>query len=209
MRTSMKLGLASVVLAALAACTPDKPKETKPSNAELVKRGEQLVTMGGCNDCHTPLQFDPNIGMPMPQKSRMLSGHPAFAPGPAAQPGQTDSAVFGPTMTSMKLPFGTVYAANLTPDVETGIGGWTEDQFVRALRTGKHQGKVDGRPILPPMPWQNLAAAPEADLKAVFAYLRTIPAIKNKVPDPEVAPPALAAIAKSYAKAAESEPPKL
>ncbi len=83
------------------------------------------------------------------------------------------------------------FALNLTPDVETGIGEWTEEAFIAAMRTGKHQGQPNGRAILPPMPWPNLATAIDNDLKAIWEYLRTIPAIKNQVPlpVPPAAPP--------------------
>ena len=74
------------------------------------------------------------------------------------------------------------YAINLTPDNETGLGHWTEDMFVQALKTGKHMGK--SRPILPPMPWQAFRNFSDSDLKAMFAYLRTVPAISNRIPDP-------------------------
>jgi hypothetical protein len=77
------------------------------------------------------------------------------------------------------------FTANLTPDPETGLGRWTEQNFVEAMRTGRHQGR--GRQILPPMPWFNYAKMTDADLKATFAYLRSIPAIRNRVPDPVVA----------------------
>ena len=75
------------------------------------------------------------------------------------------------------------FTANLTPDPETGI--WremTEEQFIQALRTGRHLGQ--GRPILPPMPWLPYGQKTDADLKAIYAYLQTVPPIKNKVPDP-------------------------
>jgi hypothetical protein len=75
------------------------------------------------------------------------------------------------------------FSANLTPDHETGVlRDFTEQQFVETLRTGRHKGR--GRPILPPMPWQFIGQMTDEDLKAVFAYLRQIPAVKNKVPDP-------------------------
>ena len=96
-----------------------------------------------------------------------------------------DMAVIGPTFTSFKLPFGIVHPANLTPDRDTGLGGWTEAMFLRAVRTGRHMGG-NGRPILPPMPWMNLAQQSDDDLRAVFAYLRSIPAIRNDVPAPQV-----------------------
>lgn len=79
-------------------------------------------------------------------------------------------------------PWGVSFTANLTPDQNTGLGVWTEDVFIAALRSGKHMGT--GRPILPPMPWMWISKMTDDDLKAVFAYLRTIKPITNHVPDP-------------------------
>jgi len=70
---------------------------------------------------------------------------------------------------------------NLTPEPNTGIGIWTEDMFIRAIRTGRHMGV--SRPINPPMPWPAYRNATDDDLKAVYAYLRTITPIVNHVPD--------------------------
>jgi hypothetical protein len=78
--------------------------------------------------------------------------------------------------------WGRTYAANLTPDEDSGIGRWTEEQFKQTLRTGRHLGGEGSRPILPPMPWFNYAEMSESDLKAMFAYLRSIPPVKNAVP---------------------------
>jgi hypothetical protein len=136
--------------------------------------------------------------MPVPQQALLLSGHPTSAPGPGAKPGATDQAVIGPTFTSFAAPFGVVYARNLTPDPETGIGSWSEDDFVKTLRTGHRKGS--GRALLPPMPWQNLASLPAEDLRAIFTYLRTIPAVKNRVPEPQVPAPVIAAIGASFPK---------
>jgi hypothetical protein len=80
------------------------------------------------------------------------------------------------------------FAANLTPDAETGLGKWTEKDFADTMRSGRHLGR--GRAILPPLPIQNTAVMTDADLRAVFAYLRSIPAIKNRVPEPR--PPVMA-----------------
>ena len=104
------------------------------------ERGAFLVRMGGCTDCHTPMVFDEKIGMPVPDQSRYLSGHPEGAPRPSGQPKGNDQAVIGPTFTSFRLPFGTVFTANLTPHLETGLGNWTEDMFIGAVRTGRHMG---------------------------------------------------------------------
>ena len=99
-------------------------------------------------------------------------------------------AFIGATFTAFKLPFGTVYSANLTPDKETGIGNWSEEMFVNALRKGLHMGTT-GRPILPPMPWTEFRNLTDDDLKAVFAFLKTIPAIHNPIPDPKVPKPVM------------------
>ena len=77
------------------------------------------------------------------------------------------------------------YATNLTPDENTGLGIWTEDMFVKALKTGRHMGT--SRPILPPMPIPAYSNLTEEDLKSVFAFLRTLPKIKIRVPDPVLA----------------------
>jgi hypothetical protein len=131
---------------------------------------------------------------PEPDLSRMLSGHPQSvdvgAP-PQLGDGAWGGAV-GKTMTAWAGPWGVSFTANLTPDAETGLGKWTEAQFIQTLRTGRHMGQ--GRQILPPMPWFNYGKATDGDLKAIFAYLRSIPPVKNKVPEP--LPPAAATAAK-------------
>jgi hypothetical protein len=193
-------GSLGFALAAIAACNAHPPPAAPTSAAaDPVERGRRLVSMGGCNDCHTPMKFDPEIGMPVPDMSRMLSGHPEGAPEPASSLAGHDMAVIGPTFTSFRLPFGVVYTANLTPDAATGLGAWTREMFVRAVRTGRHMGG-NGRPILPPMPWPVLAQQSDADLEAIFAYLRTIPAIRNDVPTPKVPDQAMNAVAASYDK---------
>ncbi len=89
-----------------------------------------------------------------------------------------------PMLTAWSGPWGVSFAANLTPDKETGLGEWSEQTFIHSLRTGKHQGQPNGRDILPPMPWFNFKGATDDDLKAMWAYLRSIPAVKNQVPLP-------------------------
>jgi len=164
------------------AAAPTPSRSDDPAAA--VARGELLVRLGGCTDCHTPMRFDPDLGIPVPDTSRRLSGHPEGAPDPVGTPGQGDQAVIGPTFTSFRLPFGVVYSANLTSDPETGLGRWTVDEFVATLRTGHRKGT--GRVLLPPMPWQNLAGASDEDLRAIYAYLQTVPAVVNHVPASQV-----------------------
>lgn len=151
-----------------------------------VARGEYLVTIGGCHDCHTPKKMGPEG--PEPDMARKLSGHPESAQLPA--PPQAVGPWIASTnvdLTAWSGPWGISYTANLTPDENTGLGIWTEDMFVRALRTGRHMGT--SRPILPPMPWQNFSRMSDEDLKSIYAYLRSIPPVKNRVPVP--APPAV------------------
>jgi mono/diheme cytochrome c family protein len=156
----------------------------KASVQSPVERGKYLVTVGGCNDCHTPKKLGPNG--PEADMSRELSGNPA-----AEKLARVPSGLFAEdkwlTLANNHLgawagPWGVSFAMNLTPDKETGIGSWTEEMFVGALRTGKHQGT--GRPILPPMPWNWYRNMTDEDLKAVFAYLQSLPQIKNAVPEP-------------------------
>lgn len=155
------------------------------SHEAMVERGKTLVTIGGCHDCHTPKKMGP--AGPEPDMSRMLSGHPESEPAPAPyQPAAGTPWVIATTaeLTSWSGPWGVSYPANLTPDTNTGLrsGVWTEDLFIKAMRTGKHMGSA--RDILPPMPWQMIGQLSDADLKAIWAYLGTIPPILNHVPDP-------------------------
>ena len=164
--------------------TQGKPPQAGAPNAEMVKRGQYLVAYGGCSDCHTPKKFGPKG--PEPDMTKLLSGHPADQKLPEIPAGVLGPDQWGAVttndLTAWAGPWGVSFAFNLTPDQDTGLGSWTEEMFVKAMRTGKHMGT--GREILPPMPWYDLNALTDDDLKAVFAYLRTIPPIKNAVPDP-------------------------
>lgn len=171
----------------------------KAIDSKAVKRGEYLARITGCPDCHTPWYFNKELNMPVPDMSRLLSGHPSEGPDPGGVVGEVDIGLIGPTFTSFKMPFGIVYAANLTPDRETGLGSWREADFIKALRTGKHFGG-NGRAILPPMPWLDFAEMTDEDMKALFAYLRSIPPIRNAVPDPKVPVRAIDAITESFEK---------
>jgi Cytochrome c len=145
-----------------------------------VERGKYLVTIAGCNDCHTPHILGPNG--PEPDMSRMLSGHPESVV--LSTPPQFSGGWFWagvPTFTAFAGPWGISYAAHLTPDENTGIGIWDEQMFIDTLRNGRHM--ANGRPLLPPMPWQDFKQMTDDDLKAVYAYLRSIPAVSNRVPD--------------------------
>ncbi len=154
-----------------------------------VKWGEHIVTIGGCNDCHTPKKMGPHG--PELDTSLMLSGHPTKMPPPPIDRKMAESRGIGATqtLTAWVGPWGISYAANLTPD-STGLGNWTEDQFTYALREGKFKGLPDSRTLLPPMPWQFFKSMSDDEIKAVFAYLKSIKPIHNIVP--EAATPVLA-----------------
>jgi hypothetical protein len=128
-----------------------------------VRRGEQLVAREGCNDCHTPLKTGPRG--PVPDTSRLLSGHPEELEVPT---------------TAFEAPWGTAFAANLTPDRETGLGNWTERNFIEAMRTGRHPGT--GRALA--RHWPTASKRTDAELGAIYLYLLSIPAIRNQVPPP-------------------------
>jgi hypothetical protein len=185
------LGLAPVlVLAAGCANNAPPPAESKATSTQTTpaqspaERGKYLVTVGGCNDCHTPKKLGPNG--PEPDMAKQLSGNPStekLAPVPAGLIAPDKYlTVVNNHLGAWVGPWGVSFAMNLTPDKPTGLGSWTEEMFVTALRTGKHQGT--GRPILPPMPWNWYRNMTDEDLKAVFAYLQSLPPINNPIPDP-------------------------
>lgn len=158
----------------------------QPENpADLIKRGEYLVTIMGCNDCHTPkvmTDHGPDL-----DRTRLMSGHPADVPlapitdKEAVRTGQW--VLMHPMVSAYVGPWGTSYAANLTPDA-TGIGSWSFEQFKKAVTEGKYKGLDGGRMLLPPMPWFNMVKMPDEDLKAMFAYLKSLPPVENVVPAP-------------------------
>ncbi len=158
-------------------------KKAEPTKAEMISKGKYLVNLGGCNDCHTPKILTPQG--PIPDTTKTLSGHPANV-----MLANVDLNMVGPgkwTLTNDHLtawvgPWGISYAANLTPDKETGIGTLSEEMFIKTLKEGKMMGV--GRPILPPMPWQAIGQISDEDLKAIYAYLQSLKPVNNHVPDP-------------------------
>jgi mono/diheme cytochrome c family protein len=169
------LGMTLITVCLAGAATTATAGETP------AKRGAYLVKTMGCNDCHTPWTLGPRG--PEPDMSRALTGHPSdlTMPPPPQLTAPWVWAAAG-TNTAFSGPWGVSFTANLTPDLETGLGKWTEEMFVATMRTGKHQGK--GRPVLPPMPVQMLAALNDEDIRAVFAYLRSLAPVHNRVPAP-------------------------
>jgi hypothetical protein len=162
----------------------DTPQRRADDDA--VARGKYLVSITGCNDCHTPWKMGPQG--PAPDMANFLAGHPAdFALPPPPRPEGPWLWQGAATNSAFAGPWGVSYAINLTSDA-TGIGSWSEVNFVKALKEGKHLGV--GRPIAPPMPWPAYRHATEEDLKAVWAYLRTVAPVKNQAPEYE--PPKVA-----------------
>lgn len=126
-----------------------------PPRDDLVKYGEYLAgPVAHCMECHTPF-----LPEGRPDTTRLGAGGLRFAG-----------------------PWGTSYAANLTPDAETGLGGAKDGEISASLYGARRSG---GR-VLPPMPAQHYSQGiAEADLRAIVAYLRSLPPVRNKVPAPE------------------------
>lgn len=162
----------------------DVRAEPEMSQEELIARGEHLVAVMDCNICHSP-KIMTDRG-PVPDTSRLLSGHPADLPLPAidkSQIGPGKWVLFNDQFTASVGPWGVSFAANLTPD-ESGTGNWTFDNFKRAIREGKSKGLPNGRPLQPPMPWEAYAHSSDDDLRAIFAYLQSLKPVRNVVPSP-------------------------
>ena len=148
---TLTLPAASLVVGALLiAAAGDGFAQSAPERNERVERGRYLVSTSGCHDCHTPFKMGANG--PEPDLSRMLSGHPeslVMPPVPALPPGPWMT-VSAATNTAHAGPWGVSFSANLTPEADTGLGRWSQKDFIDTIRTGRHMGK--GRPVLPPMP---------------------------------------------------------
>ena len=184
------------ILAALVICTgaafyacnnstvKSETKDAIPTQAEMVKRGEYLVAAIGCDDCHSPKRMGAQGPEVIPETR--LSGYPANRP---IQKPDTNAlnhgwALFGPDLTCAVGPWGMSFASNITSD-STGIGTWTEQNFLTAIQHGKSKGVESNRGLLPPMPWYNFARLSDEDLKSIFAYLKSTPPVVNKVPAPK------------------------
>ena len=185
-RGTTRTGLFAITIAMLSgamvhATTTGASERINPAlKAKRIERGAYLVRTMGCNDCHTPLKMGPRG--PEPDMTRALTGHPSelvMPPAPELPPGPW-SWVAAETNTAFAGPWGTSFTANLTPDEETGLGKWTEEMFIQTMKTGRHEGK--GRPIMPPMPWFVVGALNDEDIKSLFAYLQSLPPVRNRVP---------------------------
>jgi hypothetical protein len=181
----------ALVLTALLLFSCARPQDQSPvssaaaapmpaTNEQMIERGAYMVTIMGCNDCHSPKIM--TAEGPVPDTSRLLSGHPSeekLPPVPANLPWM----YFSPGLTAAVGPWGASFSANLTPD-PLGLGGWSFDQFKIDITHGRYRGIEGGRPLLPPMPWQNLVNIQDEDARAIFAYLQSLKPVPNRVPAP-------------------------
>lgn len=185
------LAAALLCLAAFSQCTESQVNAqttNAPSEADIIKRGEYLVGVLGCHDCHSPKRLGPNGPEIIPELH--LSGYPADRPLGKTMPEalQNGWLLFAADGTATYGPWGVSFSANLTSD-ESGIGTWSFEQFKKALTEGKYKGLDGGRMLLPPMPWPNYIKMDPADMEAVFKYLKSTKPVKNVVPAP--IPPAV------------------
>jgi len=132
-------------------CSTNQQSVAVAPKTDPVVRGRYLTTIMSCNDCHTPGYF-----YGAPDTMKLLAG--------------SDLGWVG--------PWGVVHARNLTPDSATGIGTWTSEQIVHALRTGN---TPDGSQLAPIMPWMNYSSIlDEGDAMAIVAYLKSLPPVTHK-----------------------------
>jgi mono/diheme cytochrome c family protein len=171
----LQLSLGLFVVALAVALSVDQAQASPNAQADKVAQGKYLVKIIGCDDCHTPLL--PSIDMSKPQTVKpddlmklAFSGYDAL---------DTTSKYMAGGRAFDLGPGGVWFTRNLTPDKETGLGDWTDDEIKTAIRTGKTRRGTVLSPFMPYPVFNNLA---EADVDAIVAYLRTLPAVKNPVP---------------------------
>src|SRR4051812_7851837 len=153
------LSVLAMAVMALAATVPAKKPAAAPARSSAaakeakIEKGRKLALTSGCNDCHTP---------------GALFGTPDFG------------RVLAGSELGWNGPWGTTYGRNLTPDPETGLGYYKETEIVTAIKSGK---RLDGQPMLPPMPWQEYSAFTDDELGAIAAYLLSLRPITHQVPE--------------------------
>jgi mono/diheme cytochrome c family protein len=119
----------------------------------MVARGRYLVGIMDCTGCHSTGALTGK-----PEAAKFLAGSDV----------------------GFQIPgLGIFYPPNLTPDAQTGLGNWSEQDIATALRTGV---RPDGRELAPAMPWRSYANLSDADVQAVAAYLKTLPSVSHAVP---------------------------
>lgn len=165
MRKFIALAAISIMIftAAYFSACKDKKSETQTINKDdsvkkVVERGEYLANaVAGCMDCHSKRDFTKYSG--------------PVIPGTEGGGGLVFNEKFG-------LP-GVLYGKNITPDPETGIGNWTDDEVLRAMTQGISK---NGDTLFPLMPYANFNRMDKEDLVSIIAYIRTLKPIKNQIP---------------------------
>ena len=182
------MGAVCLLITVFNSCNSQDNSKVSTADEDLVKRGEYLVTIMGCDDCHSPKKMGPHG--PEIIAERRLSGFPAdFTPPPLDSNATKNGWVsLWADLTSAVGPWGQTFAANITSD-STGIGTWTEAQFKKAFTEGKYKGLDNSRPLMPHMPWQNYRNIHEEDLKAIFTFLKSTKPVNNVVPAAKLNPP--------------------
>jgi len=187
-RKSIFLSVSLIFIIMLLISCQEKKYEPVPELKELtdqdyIARGEYLVNIIGCQDCHSPKRMGERG--PEAIEELMFSGYPSerVLPEISTDALQKGWILMNEDFTAFAGQWGVSYAANLTSD-DTGIGSWKLEQFIIALRKGKFKGLENGRDLLPPMPWQNFAKLTDEDLKAIFYYLKSTKPVNNVVPTP-------------------------
>ena len=167
-----------VLISTLASCNNQTKVE---QTQQTIQRGEYLITIGGCHDCHSPKIITDKGPIPDPEK--LFSGHPADEKLPPFDSVASKNWIlFSLSGTSAHGPWGTSFAANITPD-QTGIGAWTEERFLAAMQKGYFHGLENTRTILPPMPWTTYAKMKKEDILDIFYYLKKVKPVQNIVPE--------------------------
>jgi len=181
-RIGVLFGLSGMIIMMYACNGRTSKKEYElVTEIELIREGKRLVTVLGCNDCHSSKKMT-KYG-PVPDENLLLSGHPMNLEFNPIDTKSADWILFSLSGTATFGPWGTSFAANLTPD-NTGIGNWTIEQFTRAMREGKYKGIENGRALLPPMPWVGYKELKDSEILAMYKYLKSIKPIENIVPAP-------------------------
>lgn len=156
----IRIGCAVLVVFAVAIVSAGRAGARPPLQSEdLIEHGRYLTTVAGCVGCHTPVGAQGQLDM-----SRAFAGGQPFELG----------------------PLGTVFSKNLTPDPETGLGEWTDEEIKTAIRTGRDREGFVSFPIMPYVLYNGMA---EADLDAIVAFLRSLPPIENEVERRQILPP--------------------
>jgi len=182
--SSMAVMIAIAVVACNSSTTDNKKQTATADSAAMVKRGSYLVNAMGCDDCHSPKRMGAHGPEIIPELRFSGFRHDGQLPPIDTSVIAKGWTLFAPDFTSAAGVWGISYAGNITSDA-TGIGNWTEQNFLRAIKQGKLKGLENGRDLLPPMPWFVYKNLTDEDLKSIFAYLKTTKPVENVVPGPK------------------------